>query len=518
MHEIFLLGKDHMLASKALLIAEGKLKMKLDDDTRQKVISSNNITSELAKGDKAIYGINTGFGPLCNTKVSGDETRLLQKNLLMSHSVGVGDYLDDKTVKIMLVLKVHALCLGYSGVSFQVIQRIIDFIERDLIPAVPSQGSVGASGDLAPLSHLFLPLIGMGLLKERGEWKPSLEVLKSLDLEPIELGPKDGLALINGTQYITAHAIQILDIFYKNLAHADIIAAMTIDALEGSIMPFHAGLHKLRPYPANIYTAGKIYTFLKDSEILASHHDCDKVQDPYSLRCTSQVHGASRKSWLALKEALEIEINSVTDNPVIFDETLTISGGNFHGQPLALPIDYACLGLSELGSISDRRMYLTLEGRNNVPELLMEKTGLNSGFMIVQYTAAALASENKTHSFPASADSITTSLGQEDHVSMGSISARKALKVANNTRNILAIELLCASQALDFKKPLKSGKTIEAVHDLVRQFIPFATKDDLFGEYIDQCIKILKSNTILELEKKFKHDSYCEFDEIYEIY
>lgn len=518
MQEVFYLGKDFLTTGKVLKISEGSMRMAVDKETIRKIEQSHQYTLKIASEDSAVYGINTGFGPLCNTRVSGRETALLQKNLLYSHSVGVGEFLDLKTAKIMMILKVHALCYGFSGISLGLIRRIIWHINNNIIPAVPEQGSVGASGDLAPLSHLFLPLIGEGKLNDNGTFEPAKEILYKYNLEPLELGPKEGLALINGTQFITAHGVQLVDLYYQNLAHADIIAAMTLDALESSIMPFHKALHNLRPYQANIYTAAKIHSLLKDSAILDSHKNCEKVQDPYSLRCIPQVHGASRTAWLHLKETIEIEINSVTDNPIILNDELTISGGNFHGQPAALPIDYACLGLSELGSISDRRMYLTLEGRNSVPQLLMKETGLNSGFMILQYTAAALASENKTSCFPASADSITTSLGQEDHVSMGSIGARKALKVARNTQKILAIELCCAAQALDFKRPLKSGPVIETVHELIRSKVPFATKDDLFGNYINESIALLESNKIIEIEKSLKNDPYTEFDEVFEVY
>lgn len=515
----FYLGKDFLTVSKVLAIADGRMDILLDDETRQKVIQSDNYVISIAGGTKAVYGINTGFGPLCNTKISSSETAALQRNLLLSHSVGVGELIDKRIAKIMLILKAHALCKGFSGVSVQIVERIIWFIRHDAIPAVPAQGSLGASGDLAPLSHLFLPLIGLGQLHDGEQYLPSASVLHKNGLNILELGPKDGLALINGTQFIAAHAVVLTDLFYQNLAHADMVSAMMIDALEGSLMPFHPSLHELRPFPGNIHVAGRIFQFLKNSEILASHTHCDKVQDPYSLRCIPQVHGASRSAWLHLKESLEIEINAVTDNPVVFNEDFTISGGNFHGQPLALPLDYACLALSEIGSISDRRMYLALEGRNkDVPKLLMSETGINSGFMILQYTAAALASENKTQCFPASADSIMTSLGQEDHVSMGSIGARKALKVGENTLKILAIELVCAAQALDFKKPLKSGRVIDAIHEQVRKSIPFAEKDDLFGNYIQSAIELLQSGILLKIEKEFKDDQYSEFDKLFEIY
>lgn len=504
-----------MTVSKAMAIAEGRLGLQMSEITRNKVLKSNQAVQNIASKEKAVYGINTGFGPLCTQKISAGDTSLLQRKLLLSHSVGVGENIDPKIAKLMLILKVHALCKGFSGVSLQVIDRILWHIEKDIIPAVPEQGSVGASGDLAPLSHLFLPLINEGFVFVNGELKETT----SLKKEAINLGPKDGLALINGTQFIAAHCVLLVDLFYRNLTHADLIGGMMVDALQASIMPFRKELHKLRPFPGSVHVASRVFSMLAGSEINGAHQDCSKVQDPYSIRCIPQVHGASRSSWLHLKEALEIEMNSVTDNPVVFSESFTISGGNFHGQPLALPIDYACLANAELGSISDRRMYLALEGKNgHVPKLLLKETGLNSGFMILQYTAAALASENKTHCFPASADTIMTSLGQEDHVSMGSIGARKALKVAENTEKILAIELLLASQALDFQRPLKSTTMVERLHALVRSKITHATEDRLFAKDIKLALNILTNKELINIEKEVNHDHYSEHHDLFEIY
>ncbi len=519
MQSEFNFGSDFLTVSKVIDIVDGKVNLKIDNDTREKILASNDAVLKISQKTKAVYGINTGFGPLCNTRISSSETSKLQKNLLLSHSVGVGAHIDLKIAKAMLVLKLHALAQGKSGISNEIIDRIIWHIEMNIIPAVPEQGSVGASGDLAPLSHLFLPLIGEGKVYYQGICHETNHVLNKFGLENLNLGAKDGLALINGTQFIAAHGVFLVENFYNNLSHADIIGAMMVDALQGSIMPFHPELHKLRPFPANIHVASRITKFLENSEIVNNHLDCDKVQDPYSLRCMPQVHGASRNAWLHLKDCLEIEMNAVTDNPIIFNENFTISGGNFHGQPIALPADYACLALSEIGSISDRRMYLSLEGKTEgVPKLLMSKTGLNSGFMILQYTAAALASENKSLCFPASADSIMTSLGQEDHVSMGSIGVRKALKVAENTEKILALELLLAAQALNFRKPLKSGKVIDKCHDLLRSKIPFAENDRLFANDIEKSIEILKSKELLEIEKKYKNGDYSEYEHLFEIY
>ena len=332
------------------------------------------------------------------------------------------------------------------------------------------------------------------------------QLFEETGLISLELGPKEGLALINGTQFIAAHAIRLLERMLYCMAQADIIGAMMIEGLQGSIKPFYSELHALRPYKGNIHVASRITALLKGSEIMEDHIDCERVQDPYSLRCIPQVHGASRNAWLHLKELVEIELNAVTDNPVIINEELTISGGNFHGQPLALALDYACLAASELGNISDRRIYLALEGNSpGVPKLLMEDTGINSGYMILQYTSAALASENKSFCYPASADSIPTSLGQEDHVSMGSISGRKALHVIENVEKILAIELLTATQAFEFRKPMKSGVILEEVHKWVRSRVAFASEDRVFADDIDKGIEMIRSYEMINLV-----DSVCE--------
>lgn len=501
--DIFNYGTDHLTAKLALAISSGKVKGILSESTRDKVLKSSEVVERIAVSGKAVYGINTGFGPLCTSMISAADTRKLQENILKSHAVGVGEPIDSEISKLMLVLKLQALAQGYSGIKIETLERMIWFLENGAVPVVPKQGSVGASGDLAPLSHLFLPLIGLGMVHYRGEMINTAELLKEHQMQPLQLGPKEGLALINGTQFIAAHAVKVVQRLENVLLSADIIAALMIEGLQGSEKPFHAALHQLRPYPANIAVAEQMRKLLAGSEIMKSHADCAKVQDPYSLRCIPQVHGASRTAWLHLKEALEIELNSVTDNPVIFNDDLTISGGNFHGQPLALPLDYACLAAAEIGNISDRRIYLSLEGNTpGVPKLLMKETGLNSGFMIVQYTSAALASENKGLCFPASADSIPTSLGQEDHVSMGSISGRKALQVIENVEKILGIELFCAAQAVDYHQPLKPGKILTAVHDFVRTEIDHFEEDQIMYDRMDNAIEMVKKGKIVAIANK----------------
>ncbi len=503
MPKTFFLGEDWLTAGLALAIAEGKTKMKLSKSARKKIVASWKIVQVIVEKGDPVYGINTGFGPLCTTKISKEETRALQKNILQSHSVGVGEPIHDNLAKLMMILKVHGLAKGYSGIAETTLDRIIWHIENDAIPIVPCQGSVGASGDLAPLSHLFLPLIGLGKVNYQGTLLSTEQLFKKTGLQPLDLGPKEGLALINGTQFIAAHGIKVVEKLHSCLTQADIIGAMMIEGLQGSVKPFYNELHALRPFKGNLHVAKRVKRLLKGSEILEDHIDCDRVQDPYSLRCIPQVHGASRNAWLHLKELLEIELNSVTDNPVIIDDSLTISGGNFHGQPLAMALDYACLAASEIGNISDRRIYLALEGNiPGVPKLLMNDTGINSGYMILQYTTAALASENKGLCFPASADSIPTSLGQEDHVSMGSISGRKALQVIENVEKILAIELLTAAQAFEFRKPLKSGVFLDEIHKAIRKKVTFAAKDRVFADDIAIGIQIIKNKKLIEVLNK----------------
>lgn len=511
--QTFHYGEDHLTAGIALQLARGEQKGELSETARQRVRASQAVVANIVESGAAVYGINTGFGPLCTTRISKEETRILQSNILKSHSVGVGDPVATEIARLMLVLKLHSLAQGYSGIAEATLDRMLWHLEMDAIPVVPSQGSVGASGDLAPLSHLFLPLIGLGKVEYEGKTMTGQELFRQTNLKPLDLGPKEGLALINGTQFIAAHAVKVVEVLHGCLSHADIIAAMMIEGLQGSIKPFHEDLHRVRPYKGNQHVAARMRAMLSDSEIMEDHIDCDRVQDPYSLRCIPQVHGASRNAWLHLKELLEVELNSVTDNPIVIDEALTISGGNFHGQPLAMTIDYACLAASELGNISDRRIYLALEGNSEgVPKLLMDDTGINSGYMILQYTTAALASENKGLCFPSSADSIPTSMGQEDHVSMGSIGGRKALRVLQNIEKILAIELLTAAQAFEFRKPMKSGAILDAVHQLVRQHVSFAQEDRVFGEDIERGIVLIQSGEVLRTTQRVAAKVHVNLD------
>jgi histidine ammonia-lyase len=503
MSNIFNYGIDRLTIPIVLDIANGNIKGMISEEAKSKIEKSSHYVQQIVSENTTVYGVNTGFGILANTKISEGDTRTLQHKILQSHSVGVGDPIPVELAKLMLITKVNALAQGYSGVNLKTLERILWHIENDIIPVVPEKGSVGASGDLAPLAHLFLPLISLGEVFYKGSRYMARELLNKFDLSPLLLGPKEGLALINGTQFILAFAIKAVQRMNNCLEAADIIGAMSLESLTGTKAPFDERLHRLRPYTGSRLVAQRLRLLLHNSEIMQSHIDCGRVQDPYSLRCMPQVHGASRNTWLHLKELTEIELNSVTDNPIILGERETISGGNFHGQPLALPLDYACFAASEIGNISDRRCYLLLEGKWGLPLLLMSNVGLNSGFMIPQYTTAALVTENKTLCFPASADSIPTSLGQEDHVSMGSISGRKLNRVLDNLEYILAIELLSACQAIEFRRPLKSSAILEFAHDYVREFVGFAEEDRIFANDINSITGIIRDFTFVNKVNEF---------------
>ncbi|MDX1956069.1 MAG: histidine ammonia-lyase [Chitinophagaceae bacterium] len=506
MNDTFHYGIDSLTPAKALDIAQGKLKGILSTQAREKIEESQRQVSAIVEQERTVYGINTGFGILSNTRISAEDTTTLQHKILQSHSVGVGDPIPIEIAKLMLITKVHALAQGYSGIRMETLERICWHIEQDIIPVVPEKGSVGASGDLAPLAHLFLPLIGLGECYLNGVRLDTHKVLKQKGILPLQLGPKEGLALINGTQFILSFAVKAVQRMHNCLEAADIIGAMSLEALTGTKAPFDDRLHQLRPYAGNLLVAQRLRLLLEGSDIMQSHVDCGRVQDPYSLRCMPQVHGASRNAWLHLKEMTQVELNAVTDNPIVFKADDTVSGGNFHGQPMALPLDYACFAAAEIGNISDRRCYLLLEGKWGLPMLLMKDVGLNSGFMIPQYTTAALVTENKTLCFPSSADSIPTSLGQEDHVSMGSISGRKLNRVLDNLEYILAIELLSACQAIEFRRPLKSSAVLEFAHEYVRDYVSFAKEDRIFAEDINKVSGLIKEFGLVERVNDFARE------------
>ncbi len=468
------------------------------------LLKSRSVVDRALQDGNAYYGINTGFGALAGKRVDSGNLKQLQRNLILSHSVGVGNLIPKEICRLMLQLKVHALAIGYSGISEETFDRLILFIENDWIPAIPEKGSVGASGDLAPLAHMSLPLLGYGEFwnQEGTGTIPAGELLQKHGLEPIDLQPKDGLSLINGTQLMSAYGAYVLEKSLHLLKMSDLIASMSLEALQGSIKPFDERIHSIRPHRGQKESAENVRSLLIDSEILESHRHCGKVQDPYCLRCVPQVHGASRDAIRHAVSVVETEINSVTDNPLVFPDGDIISGGNFHGQPLALVLDFAKIALAEIASISERRTYLLLEGHDGLPKLLMQETGINSGFMIPQYTSAALVSENKVLCHPSSVDSIPTSLGQEDHVSMGSISALNLLKVYENVEQVLGIELFSAAQALDFRKPLRPGKGVEQAHKVIREKIPHATEDHYFKDDISKAIELVRGQEIMTRLKK----------------
>lgn len=469
----------------------------LADDPRAVLASRAHVERALDDG-QAHYGINTGFGALAQVRISTEQLGQLQRNLLLSHAVGVGPPVPVAIAALMLQLKIHALGLGYSGVSLPTFQRLLDLNRRRWIPVIPSRGSVGASGDLAPLAHLALPLIGFGQIWQNDAPVAAATVLAAAGLAPLELAAKDGLALINGTQFMTAYGAYVLERANRLVRLCDLAAAMSLEALQGSIRPFDARVHAVRPHSGQQLVAQNVRQLLVASEILEAHRNCGKVQDPYCLRCVPQVHGASRDALAYAAHVVETEINSVSDNPLVFANGDIISCGNFHGQPLAYALDFAAIALAELASIAERRIYLLLEGHDGLPKLLMRETGINSGFMIPQYTAAALVSENKVLCHPASVDSIPTSLGQEDHVSMGSVAAVKLLQVFENVEHVLAIEMLTAAQALDYRLPLLPGRGVAEAHRLLRERIPHREHDYYFQGELRAVLELVRGHELLD--------------------
>ncbi len=476
-------------------------KISLSDNAKKQITDCRNYLDKKIKSHKSpIYGINTGFGSLYNISIPEKDLEKLQENLVMSHACGTGDEVPREIVKIMLLLKIHALSYGKSAVQLATVQRLVDFFNHDIIPVVYQQGSLGASGDLAPLAHLSLPLIGMGEVYYQGKKQNVKDVLKKLKLEPIKLKSKEGLALLNGTQFMSAYATWCLINANKLLAQADLIGAISLEGFDGRIEPFQSNIHEIRPHKGQITTAKYFREILKGSELIKQKKQ--HVQDPYSFRCIPQVHGASKDAIEYANNVVLTEINSVTDNPTVFPEDdEIISGGNFHGQPLALALDFLAIALAELGSISERRIYLLISGQRGLPAFLVAKPGLNSGFMIPQYTAASIVSQNKQLCTPASVDSIVSSNGQEDHVSMGANAATKCFKVVENLQRILAIELMNAAQALEFRKnppnPLskggiKSSPSIEKVFSAYRKKVAFVNEDKLMADEIKKSIEFLK--------------------------
>ncbi|WP_298394120.1 histidine ammonia-lyase [Flavobacterium sp.] len=450
------------------------------------------LDKKMASHDAPIYGINTGFGSLCNVKISNENLSQLQENLVKSHACGTGDEVPQEIVKIMLLLKIQSLSYGHSGVQLATVERLIAFYNNDIFPVIYTQGSLGASGDLAPLAHLSLPLLGEGEVYFDGFRQPAKKVLEKMGWQPIVLQSKEGLALLNGTQFMSSYGCYILLKAMKFSYFSDVIAAISLEGFDGRIEPFDELIHFVRPHKGQINTAKRMKELLDGSQIIAQEKV--HVQDPYSFRCIPQVHGASKDAIDYAKKVFKTEINSVTDNPNIFIESdVIISGGNFHGQPLALALDFLAIALAELGSISERRTYQLISGLRGLPPFLVNNPGLNSGFMIPQYTAASIASQNKQLATPASVDSIVSSNGQEDHVSMGANAATKCLKVMENLERILGIELMNASQAIEFRRPLQSSNFLEMFLKSYREEVSFVKEDRILHYDIENSVAFLNS-------------------------
>lgn len=474
------------------IITENR-RLELSEEARVNIEKCRQYLDEKMKSHEgAIYGINTGFGSLYNVKISNENLSKLQENLVKSHACGTGDIVPDEIVKIMLLLKIQSLSYGHSGVQVETVERLIDFYNNDILPVIYTLGSLGASGDLAPLAHLSLPLLGEGEVFMDGFRQPAGKMLEKMGWKPIVLQSKEGLALLNGTQFMSAYGVYALLKAAKLCYLSDIIGAISLEGFDGRIEPFNELIHMVRPHKGQIVTARRMNELLDGSEIIAQAKQ--HVQDPYSFRCIPQVHGASKDTIDYVKKVFRTEINSVTDNPNVFiDSDLIISGGNFHGQPLALTLDFLGLALAELGSISERRTYQLISGLRGLPPFLVSNPGLNSGFMIPQYTAAGIVSQNKQLATPASIDSIVSSNGQEDHVSMGANAATKTLKIVDNLERILAIELMNASQAIEFRRPLKTSDFLEMFLKSYREEVPLVEEDRILHYDIENTIAFLQN-------------------------
>jgi len=472
------------------------MKIELSDAARKKINSNRAfLEKKIAEPNARYYGINTGFGALCDVEIPNDQLEQLQENLVMSHACGMGDEVKHEVVKLMILLKLKGLSLGYSGISIETVQQLMELYNRDIYPVIWEVGSLGASGDLAPLAHLSLPLIGMGSVRYKGEKRDSASVLKETGLSPIKLKAKEGLALLNGTQFMSAWGCYSIIEAERVERLADLTAAISVDAFDAQVAPFHPEIQRVRNHKGQVESAAQVLEFLKDSEI--SKQPKNNVQDPYSFRCVPQVHGAVKFAISQVKQVFECEINAVTDNPLIFEEhDLIVSGGNFHGEPLAISLDYLGIAMAELASISERRTFQLISGKRGLPKFLVADSGLNSGLMIPQYTAASIVSMNKQLATPASVDTITSSDGQEDHVSMGANAAVKTYKIVYNIEKVLAIEFMTAMQALDFRKPLKSSSLIEKIRDEYRKVVPHYDKDRVLYNDIQVTVDFMRGITI----------------------
>ena len=473
-------------------IMECHLKIDLSEDARRRIVRCREyLDRKMENPDQPIYGITTGFGSLCDISIGGDDLAQLQRNLVMSHACGTGERVPSEIVRLILLFKIQSLAYGYSGVQLATVERLVEFFNRDILPVIYQQGSLGASGDLAPLAHMSLPLLGLGEVECEGRVRPAGEVLEELGWKPVELQSKEGLALLNGTQFMSAYGVWSVLAAQRLSEWADRIGALSLDAFDGRIEPFCDEVHKIRAHKGQLTTARAIRHWLEGSELIARPKK--HVQDPYSFRCMPQVHGASKDTIDYVAGVLETEINSPTDNPTVFpEEDMVVSAGNFHGQPIALVMDFLAIALAELGNISERRTYQLISGARELPKFLVANPGLNSGFMIPQYTAASIVSQTKGLCMPASVDSIPSSQGQEDHVSMGSNAATKLWRVVGNTERVLAIELFNAAQAIEFRRPARTSPALEQMLADYRQRVPFIDNDQVMYRHIAASVEFLR--------------------------
>ncbi len=486
------INAEHLTIERIDEIIRKGYKIELSEDARKRIVRCRKYLDEKIEREcEPIYGVTTGFGSLCKVSIGADQLSELQVNLIMSHACGVGERVPNDIVKIMILLKIQNMSYGYSGCKLDTVERMIDFFNNDVYPIVYMQGSLGASGDLVPLAHLCLPMLGMGEVEFQGQRMTGAELLKKMNWSPIKLASKEGLALLNGTQNMASFAVWALINAKRLSTWADKIATMSLEAFDGRIDPFTHTVHMLRPHKGQIETADYIRQLLEGSELIKQPKV--NVQDPYSFRCIPQVHGAVKDTINYVYSVIDREINSVTDNPIVCEnEDAVISAGNFHGEPIAMPLDFLSIALSELANISERRIYRLVSGTRGLPSFLVANPGVNSGFMITQYTAAAVVSQSKTLGMPASVDSIPSSQDQEDHVSMGANAATKLYKVVYNTEKVLAIELFNAAQALDFRRPLKSSPAIEAIYEAYRKIVPFLKEDQVMYTHIAHSIEFLR--------------------------
>lgn len=493
MTKIHRISTAHLSVDKLQDIIENGYKLELSDESKALILKCRNyLDNKLKNQEEPIYGVSTGFGCFCDISVNSEQLSVLQRNLVVSHACGTGDRVPNEIVKLMLFLKIQSLSYGYSGVQLATVQRLVDFYNNGVFPVVYQQGSLGASGDLAPLAHISLPILGLGEVNYKGRDVPAQVVNEKFGWEAITLQSKEGLALLNGTQFMAAYGCWCIMNAKRLSDAADVTAAISIDAYDGSIDPFHPAVHAIRPHKGQIETACRIRELLAGSEIISRKKV--HVQDPYSFRCVPQVHGAAKDTLNYVENVFTTEINSATDNPMIVpDQDLIISAGNFHGEPLALALDFLAIGMAELGSISAQRIYRLIAGKRDLPVSLAGNPGLNSGFMIPQYTAASIVSQSKQLCTPASVDSIESSNGQEDHVSMGANAATKCYRVVENTERILAIELFTATQALDFRRPLRSSPILEMIAADYRMIVPFIENDCVMYTYMRDSVEFLRN-------------------------